>query len=144
MRTSFTSQNMTGPFASVTRNSFRCSLLVLPQTLFLILYILLQYYTDLFKYMYLCYALTAFSQLCHMLPGFAQSQVSRVKAQLPDVQQGFTDNIARNVHLIYLSPLYTFLLFSQHYMQTLQCRRQCFLTVLINTSPPPQIFSQPL
>ncbi len=139
MRTGFTSQNMTGPFPSV---SYRIVFFV---TGLIFHVVMLQYFTNLFKRMLweLC-SRSSFTAVSYAPWFFCSHRFPGVKVQLPDVLQGFTDNMVGNVHLIDLPPLHAFLLSSHHYMQTLRCRRQCVLTALINTSPPPQIFSQPV
>lgn len=131
-RTNFTSQNMTGPFLSVTRKSFWFNACFTPNLIFsncsnsqicpIVCVRLLQVFHS-------CVLCSLFLH-CHRFP--------EVKVQWPDMLQGCTDNMAENVHLVYLFPIHTFLL---SFMQTVRCRWRCVSTALINTSPPPQIFT---
>ncbi len=99
MRTGFTSQNMTGPFPSVTRNSFRivffCDRPYFSCCNVAVFYKSVQPYVLLSQLFHSC-VLCALVFCSHRFPG--------VKVQLPDVLQGFTDNMVGNVHLLTFLP----------------------------------------
>jgi len=83
---------MTGPFSSVSINSFRSSLLVLPQALFLILYIYRRITRSVQVYVFKLRSRSFFTAvLCSLL--LRSHRFPGVKVQLQDVLQGFTDNI---------------------------------------------------